>query len=44
MMEKGSRQALDHQEKLKAEHGGTAKLLSLNLGEAKQQQHKKQAE
>lgn len=43
-MEKGRREALGCQKKLKAEHGGRAKLLTLKLGEAKQQQHKKQAE
>uniref|UniRef100_A0A0G2K222 mRNA export factor GLE1 n=1 Tax=Rattus norvegicus TaxID=10116 RepID=A0A0G2K222_RAT len=44
MMEKGRREALGRQRKLRAEHGLRAKLLALKLGEAEQQQRQKQAE
>lgn len=40
MMEKSSREALGHQEKLKAEHRHRAKILNLKLREAEQQRLK----
>ncbi|KAI5932369.1 Nucleoporin GLE1 [Manis javanica] len=40
LMEKSSREALGHQEKLKAEHHHRAKILSLKLQEAEQQRLK----
>lgn len=43
-MEKSTREAWGHQEKLKAEQGHRAKVLTLKLAEAEQQQGKKQAE
>lgn len=44
MMEKGRREALGRQRKLRAEQGLRAKLLALKLGEAERQQREKQAE
>ncbi|XP_038968961.1 mRNA export factor GLE1-like [Rattus norvegicus] len=43
-MEKGRREALGRQRKLRAEQGLRAKLLALKLGEVEQQQRQKQAE
>ncbi|KAI5226069.1 Nucleoporin Gle1 [Manis pentadactyla] len=40
LMEKSSREALGHQEKLKAEHRHRAKILNLKLQEAEQQRLK----
>jgi nucleoporin GLE1 len=44
VMEKSIREALGHQEKLKAEHHHRAKILKLMLQEAEQRQREKQAE
>uniref|UniRef100_A0A8C6HF69 mRNA export factor GLE1 n=1 Tax=Mus spicilegus TaxID=10103 RepID=A0A8C6HF69_MUSSI len=44
VMEKSIREALGHQEKLKAEHHHRAKILKLTLREAEQRQREKQAE
>ncbi|XP_019493068.1 PREDICTED: nucleoporin GLE1 isoform X1 [Hipposideros armiger] len=42
VMEKSSREALGHQEKLKAEHRHRAKILNLKLREAEQQRQKQE--